>query len=106
MSPNELEMEKLNAPILYAFIERWQSDTNTFHMPFGEMAITIHDVHMIKGINVDGLPLARTSDDEVLTLTAWLLCVTMPVVKEWFRLSIIKFWDIQSHMMEEMPPGI
>ncbi|CAN0899135.1 hypothetical protein LINGRAHAP2_LOCUS20093 [Linum grandiflorum] len=30
--------------MLQAFIQRSQPDTNTFHMPFGEMTLTLHDV--------------------------------------------------------------
>ncbi|CAN0880784.1 Protein MAIN-LIKE 1 [Linum grandiflorum] len=33
----------LDTPLLQTFIERWQPDTNTFHMPFGEMTVTLHD---------------------------------------------------------------
>ncbi|XP_012858101.1 PREDICTED: serine/threonine-protein phosphatase 7 long form homolog [Erythranthe guttata] len=43
-----------NNPLIEAFIERWQPDTNTFHMPFGEMTITLHDVHYIMGLRVSG----------------------------------------------------
>ena len=37
-----------------AFVERWQPETNTFHMPFGEMTITLDDVGTILGIPVTG----------------------------------------------------
>ena len=37
-----------------AFVERWQPETNTFHMPFGEMTITLDDVSTILGIPVTG----------------------------------------------------
>ncbi|CAN0876836.1 Protein MAIN-LIKE 2 [Linum grandiflorum] len=37
----------LDTPLLQAFIERWQPDTNTFHMPFGEMTVMLHDVWYI-----------------------------------------------------------
>ncbi|CAN0885957.1 Serine/threonine-protein phosphatase 7 long form homolog [Linum grandiflorum] len=44
----------LDTPLLQAFIERGQPDTNTFHMPFGEMKFTIHDVWYILGVPVGG----------------------------------------------------
>ena len=34
-------------PMLSAFCERWQSETTTFHLPFGEMTITVDDVASI-----------------------------------------------------------
>ncbi|KAM7489675.1 hypothetical protein LguiB_027159 [Lonicera macranthoides] len=37
-----------------AFIERWQPDINTFHLPFGEMTITLDDVISILGVSVVG----------------------------------------------------
>ncbi|XP_065860031.1 uncharacterized protein [Euphorbia lathyris] len=39
----------LDTPLLTAFVERWQPDTNSFHMPFGEMTIQLHDVWQILG---------------------------------------------------------
>ncbi|XP_012847959.1 PREDICTED: serine/threonine-protein phosphatase 7 long form homolog [Erythranthe guttata] len=43
-----------NNPLIEAFIGRWQLDTNTFHMPFGEMTITLHDMHYIMHFPVSG----------------------------------------------------
>ncbi|KAM7531213.1 hypothetical protein LguiB_034623 [Lonicera macranthoides] len=37
-----------------AFVERWQPETNTFHLPFGEMTITLDDVRQILGIPIEG----------------------------------------------------
>ncbi|XP_050233138.2 protein MAIN-LIKE 1-like [Mercurialis annua] len=44
--------DHLDIPLLSAFVERWQPDTNSFHMPFGEMTITLHDVWHILRIPV------------------------------------------------------
>ncbi|KAK9716419.1 hypothetical protein RND81_06G231600 [Saponaria officinalis] len=44
----------LDDNLISAFVERWQPDTNTFHMPFGEISIMLHDVYHILGIRVDG----------------------------------------------------
>lgn len=27
--------------VVYTFVEKWQPETNTFHLPFGEMTITL-----------------------------------------------------------------
>ena len=50
----ESMLSQLDFALLSAFIERWQPDTNTFHMPFGEMTIMLHDVAYILGVPVDG----------------------------------------------------
>ncbi|KAK9668789.1 hypothetical protein RND81_13G086800 [Saponaria officinalis] len=44
----------LDENLISAFVERWHPDTNTFHMPFGEISIMLHDVYHILGIQVDG----------------------------------------------------
>ncbi|XP_074297541.1 uncharacterized protein LOC141628278 [Silene latifolia] len=48
-------MTGLDENLISAFVERWQPDTNTFHMPFGEITILLHDVEKILGIRVDGM---------------------------------------------------
>ena len=44
----------VNKVIVSAFVERWQPETNTFHLPFGEMSPTLDDVSVILGIPVIG----------------------------------------------------
>ncbi|CAN0899735.1 Protein MAIN-LIKE 2 [Linum grandiflorum] len=52
----------LDTPLLQAFIERWEPDTNTFHMPFGEMTVTLHDVWYILRVPICGTPLLADPD--------------------------------------------
>lgn len=33
----ECSFKRHNTPLISAFMERWQPDTNSFHMSFGEM---------------------------------------------------------------------
>ncbi|KAK9158794.1 hypothetical protein Scep_005368 [Stephania cephalantha] len=40
--------------LISAFMERWQQETNTFHLPFGEMSITLEDMRMLLKIPVMG----------------------------------------------------
>ncbi|KAK9671813.1 hypothetical protein RND81_12G056200 [Saponaria officinalis] len=47
-------LKNLNMSLLCAFVERWKPDTNTFHMPFGEMSILLHDVAFILGLSIEG----------------------------------------------------
>ena len=46
------------------FLERWQLDINTFHMPWGEMTIMLHDVQHILGIGIEGSLSAELADGE------------------------------------------
>ncbi|CAN0898720.1 Serine/threonine-protein phosphatase 7 long form homolog [Linum grandiflorum] len=52
----------LDTPLLQAFIERWQPDTNTFHMPFGEKIVTLHDVWYILRVPICGTALLPNPD--------------------------------------------
>ncbi|PKA62550.1 Serine/threonine-protein phosphatase 7 long form like [Apostasia shenzhenica] len=40
-----------------ALIECWSLETNTFHLPIGEMTITLQDIIVILGVQIDGDPL-------------------------------------------------
>ena len=39
-----------------ALVDRWRPKTHTFHIPFGEMAPTLHDVAMLLGLPIAGAP--------------------------------------------------
>ncbi|XP_012831219.1 PREDICTED: serine/threonine-protein phosphatase 7 long form homolog [Erythranthe guttata] len=47
-------LKRMNKNLMLAFVERWQPETNSFHMPWGEMTITLHDVAFILGLRLDG----------------------------------------------------
>ncbi|XP_012838735.1 PREDICTED: serine/threonine-protein phosphatase 7 long form homolog [Erythranthe guttata] len=57
-------MKNVDNGLMGAFIERWQPETNSFHMPWGEMTITLHDVAFILGLRVDGLAVYGDSVEE------------------------------------------
>ncbi|GAU21454.1 hypothetical protein TSUD_32850 [Trifolium subterraneum] len=40
--------------LLTAFTERWQPETGTFHLPIGEMTITLDDVSCLLHISISG----------------------------------------------------
>ena len=46
----------IDRALVSTYVERWQPETNTFHLPFGEMTITLDDVGVIIGIPVVGTP--------------------------------------------------
>ncbi|XP_021719333.1 protein MAIN-LIKE 1-like [Chenopodium quinoa] len=61
-----LMFKRLDWPLISAFVERWQPDTNTFHMPFGEITILLHDVYNILGLRVAGNMVSTTPSTDVL----------------------------------------
>ncbi|KAE8772724.1 transposon protein, putative, Mutator sub-class [Hordeum vulgare] len=44
----------LNAKALTALTDRWRPETHSFHLPLGEMTITVEDIAMITGIPIEG----------------------------------------------------
>ena len=40
----------MDAPLLTAFVDRWRPETHSFHLPCGEVSITLQDVAMILGM--------------------------------------------------------
>ncbi|KAM5584603.1 protein MAIN-LIKE 2-like [Rosa sericea] len=46
----------LDNALISALVERWRKETNTFHLPVGEMTITLEDVALILGLPIDGKP--------------------------------------------------
>ncbi|XP_048490764.1 protein MAINTENANCE OF MERISTEMS-like [Beta vulgaris subsp. vulgaris] len=44
----------IDAPLISTFVERWQPDTSSFNLPFGEMTIMMHDVVHILHLPVEG----------------------------------------------------
>lgn len=48
---------RLDHQLLTALVERWSPTTNTFHFIVGEMTITLQDVVIILGVQIDRPPL-------------------------------------------------
>jgi len=48
---------KVDHALVTLLVERWKSETHTFHFPTGKCAITLQDISLQLGLNVDGPPI-------------------------------------------------
>ncbi|KAE8809037.1 Cytochrome P450 87A3 [Hordeum vulgare] len=54
----------LNAAAVTSLIDRWRSETHSFHLRTGEMTVTLQDVSMITALPIEGKPLCMSTDSE------------------------------------------
>ncbi|KAK9083491.1 hypothetical protein Scep_029962 [Stephania cephalantha] len=66
---------RCNRVIVFGIVERWQPETNTFHLPFEKMTITLDDMWVLLGIPIIGKPVVMKSKyrNEVIAITSRLL---------------------------------
>ncbi|KAJ9565706.1 hypothetical protein OSB04_001672 [Centaurea solstitialis] len=43
----------LDHALITALVERWRLETNTFHLPIGEVSVTLQDVQLMWGLRID-----------------------------------------------------
>lgn len=82
----ELMYTAINIPMLEAFLERWQPETNSFHMPWGEMTITLHDVHFILGLKITGHHMGHSERDKRLGSARSVTHVLVERAKKMFKI--------------------
>jgi hypothetical protein len=58
----ETESKATNATLIQGLVERWRLETHTFHLPFGEMTVTLQDVSVLWGLPIQGVPVGGISD--------------------------------------------
>lgn len=54
----------VNPSLISALVDRWRPETHTFHMPTGEMTVTLQDVAVLWGLPISGKALTGESDRE------------------------------------------
>ena len=45
---------KLDYALIIEFVEQWRPETHSFHLPHGEMTITLQDVEVMVGMPIEG----------------------------------------------------
>jgi hypothetical protein len=43
-----------DAPLIAAFMDQWRLETHTFHLPVGEMTLSLEDAAMLGGLPCAG----------------------------------------------------
>ena len=52
----------IDQALVCGLVERWRPETHTFHLPVGEMTVTLGDVSALWGLRIDGDPIGGVSD--------------------------------------------
>ncbi|CAH9103670.1 unnamed protein product [Cuscuta europaea] len=60
---------RLDHFLITSLVERWRPETHTFHLPFGEVGISLQDVAILLGLSIDGMPLSGPTAN---TNAAWI----------------------------------
>nr|GMD92248.1 serine/threonine-protein phosphatase 7 long form homolog isoform X1 [Ipomoea batatas] len=58
---------KLDHHLITALVERCRPEVHAFHLPFGEVRITLQDVEVLLGLKVDGRPAIGKIDQSIVT---------------------------------------
>ncbi|XP_070020458.1 serine/threonine-protein phosphatase 7 long form homolog [Nicotiana sylvestris] len=68
----EIGRLQLDWSLITTLIERWRSETHTFHLPTKEATITLQDVQVLYGLRVDGLAVALPQYMRAMTRVQYL----------------------------------
>ena len=50
----KMNCSTIDPNFISALVERWRPETNSFHMPWGEITITLEDVACLWGLPITG----------------------------------------------------
>ena len=69
---------KLDHALITAFVEQWHPETYSFHLPHGEMTITLQDVEVIMGMPIKGEAMVRFTKRTWKTICDEILGIQIP----------------------------
>jgi len=99
---------KIDRHIITALVERWRSETHTFHFRTGECTVTLEDVYMLLGLPVGGSAVTGPPNCP-LDVCAHLLGISPPPDKtDGFSLSLTWLKDniVDENFNDQSPPDV
>ena len=69
---------KLDHALIIAFVEQWHPKTHSFHLPHGEMTITLQDVEVIMEMPIEGETMVRFTKRTWKTMYDEMLGIQIP----------------------------
>ena len=51
---HQFAYDRVDRAMIIAFVERWRQETYTFHLPLGEMTITLLDIVVLSRLPIEG----------------------------------------------------
>lgn len=58
----QMPQMQVDPRLITTLVERWRPETHTFHLPFGEVSITLQDVSCLWALPIHGIPVTGHSD--------------------------------------------
>ncbi|KAF1888451.1 hypothetical protein Lal_00011222 [Lupinus albus] len=100
---SSLRCFNIDPSLITALVERWRPETHTFHLPCGECTITLEDVSLQLGLNVNGRPITGPTYFDWDEMCGELLG-KVPIVEEDMRGCELKLaWLVDN--FSQLPPN-
>ncbi|XP_075667920.1 serine/threonine-protein phosphatase 7 long form homolog [Castanea sativa] len=97
---------QLDHALITAFVERWRLETHTFHLPHGEMTITLQDMEDITGLPIEGEAMVGPTKRTWIEVCAEMLGIQIPngsqIVLKGQRILILALVD---QIRQPLPPN-